>query len=88
MGNSAPNIALVLKEMVSADQVESLLTGHIDVGFLRPPIGRGEFSTLRVAREGLVAALPSGDERLAKAALTLADFDKKPLVMYSPEGAR
>jgi DNA-binding transcriptional LysR family regulator len=88
MGTGAPNIALVLKEMVSTEQTESLLTGRIDVGFLRPPIDRGEFSTLRVAREGLVAALPSGDERLAKAALTLADFDKKPLIMYAPEGAR
>jgi DNA-binding transcriptional LysR family regulator len=88
MGSSAPNIALVLKEMVSTEQVESLLTGRIDVGFLRPPIDRGEFSTLRVAREGLVAALPSGDERLAKASLTLADFDKRPLIMYAPDGAR
>jgi DNA-binding transcriptional LysR family regulator len=88
MASGAPNIALVLKEMVSADQVESLLTGRIDVGFLRPPVNRSEFSTLRVVREGLVAALPASDERLAKASLTLADFNRKPLIMYAPEGAR
>lgn len=88
MGSRAPNIALVLKEMVSTDQVESLLTGRIDVGFLRPPIDRGEFSHRRVAREGLVAALPAGDERLSKASLSLADFDAKPLITYAPEGAR
>lgn len=88
MASGAPNIALVLREMVSADQVESLLTGRIDVGFLRPPIDRSEFSTLRVVRESLVAALPAGDERLSKASLTLADFDRKPLIMYASEGAR
>ena len=84
----APNIDIALKEMVSAEQVESLLTGRIDVGLLRPPIDRSEFATLKVASEQLVAALPVGDPRLALASLTLADFDSRPLVMYAPEGAR
>ncbi|HEY4078381.1 MAG TPA: LysR substrate-binding domain-containing protein [Rhizomicrobium sp.] len=84
----APNIDVALKEMVSTDQVESLLTGRIDVGFLRPPIDRSEFTTLRVASERLVAALPFGDSRLTQASLTLKDFDARPLVMYAPEGAR
>ena len=84
----APNIDVALKEMVSAEQVESLLTGRIDVGLLRPPIDRSEFATLKVASEQLVAALPVGDPRLALASLTLADFDGRPLVMYAPEGAR
>jgi DNA-binding transcriptional LysR family regulator len=84
----APNIDIALKEMVSAEQVESLLTGRIDVGLLRPPIDRSEFTTLKVASEPLVAALPVGDPRLALASLTLADFDGRPLVMYAPDGAR
>lgn len=84
----APNIDVVLKEMVSAEQMESLLTGRIDVGLLRPPIGRGEFTILKVAEERLVAALPVGDSRLVEATLSLTDFDRRPLIMYSPEGAR
>ena len=87
MRSSAPNIALVLKEMVSSEQVEALVTGRIDVGFLRPPVDRGEFSTRRVVRESLVAALPAGDARLDKAALTMADFDGRPLIMYASEAA-
>jgi DNA-binding transcriptional LysR family regulator len=74
--------------MVSAEQVESLLTGRIDVGLLRPPVTRGEFSTLKVASESLVAALPLGDDRLDAPSLTLKDFDAQPLIMYAPEGAR
>lgn len=83
-----PNIDVALKEMVSAEQVESLLTGRIDVGLLRPPVTRSEFSTIKVAGESLVAALPFGDPRLTQASLTLADFDHQPLIMYAPEGAR
>ena len=74
--------------MVSSEQVESLLTGRIDVGLLRPPIARSEFSTLKVAEERLVAALPVGDPRLAEATLTLKHFDRQPLIMYAAEGAR
>ena len=84
----APNIDIALKEMVSAEQVESLLTGRIDVGLLRPPVTRSEFSIRKVASEGLVAALPFGDPRLSEASLTLKDFDRQPLIMYAPEGAR
>jgi DNA-binding transcriptional LysR family regulator len=84
----APNIDVALKEMVSNEQVESLLTGRIDVGLLRPPITRGEFSTIKVASERLVAALPVGDARLGQASLRLRDFDHQPLIMYAPEGAR
>jgi DNA-binding transcriptional LysR family regulator len=82
-----PNADLTLREMVTREQVEALLTGRIDIGLVRPPMERAEFATARVLSEPLVAALPTGDARLAKASLTLADFDDQPLIMYSPEGA-
>lgn len=83
-----PNVNLALKEMVTTDQVEALLSGRIDVGLLRPPITRPEFSKIRIANEPLVAALPSGDIRLQSATLTPQDFHGQPFIMYSPEGAR
>jgi DNA-binding transcriptional LysR family regulator len=83
-----PNVNLALKEMVSTEQTEALLTNRIDVGLLRPPINRPEFSKMHIASEPLVAALPFGDARLQNAALKLADFHEQPLIMYSPEGAR
>lgn len=82
-----PNVDLTLRELVSGDQVEALVTGRIDLGLVRPPVTRSEFDKMRVLSEPLVAALPSGDPRLAKAAIQLADFDGLPMVMYSPEGA-
>jgi len=83
----APNIDVALKEMVSTEHVESLVTGRIDIGLLRPPLARPEFSTLKVTEERLVAALPVGDPRLSEATLTLKHFDRQPLIMYAAEGA-
>jgi DNA-binding transcriptional LysR family regulator len=83
-----PNIDLVLKEMVTGEQIEALLTGRIDIGLVRPPVDRHEFDTIRVITEPLVAALPQGDLRLSKGALMLSDFHEQPLIMYAPEGAR
>lgn len=82
-----PNIELALKEMVSGEQIEALLTGRIDIGLLRPPIDRQEFGTFKVLNEPLLAALPLGDHRLSKPKLELSDFDGQPFIMYSPDGA-
>jgi DNA-binding transcriptional LysR family regulator len=82
-----PNVDLTLRELVSGDQVEALVTGRIDLGLVRPPLTRPEFSKLRVMTEPLIAALPTGDPRLEKDSIALSDFDGTPMVMYSPEGA-
>lgn len=82
-----PNIELELREMVTGEQVDALLTGLIDIGFVRPPIERQEFTTIRVQQQSFVAALPAGDPRQAKAVLDLSDFDGTPLIMYARQGA-
>lgn len=82
-----PSVDLALREMVTGEQIEALLTGRIDLGLIRPPLNRPEFDKLRVMTEPLVAALPSGDPRLDKAVVSLADFDALPMIMYAPEGA-
>lgn len=82
-----PNVDLALRELVSGEQVEALLTGRIDLGLVRPPLTRPEFDKVRVLTEPLIAALPSGDVRLEKDTLTLADFDAQPMITYAPEGA-
>lgn len=84
---SLPNIELELREMVTTDQVDALLTGLIDIGFVRPPLDRHEFETMCVLQEPLVAALPPGDPRQAKAVLDMSDFDDQPLIMYARQGA-
>jgi DNA-binding transcriptional LysR family regulator len=84
---SLPNIDLELREMVTGEQVDALLTGLIDIGFVRPPLDRQEFDTMCVLHEPLLVALPAGDPRQAKAEVELADFDGQPLIMYARQGA-
>ncbi len=84
---SLPNIDLELREMVSSEQVDALLTGLIDIGFVRPPIDRQEFETSCVLTEPLFVALPPGDPRQSRGALEPRDFDGQPIIMYSRQGA-
>lgn len=82
-----PNIDLELREMVTTEQVEALLTGLIDIGFVRPPVQGHEIEAKCILSEPLVVALPAGDPRQALAELAPSDFDDLPLIMYSRQGA-
>jgi DNA-binding transcriptional LysR family regulator len=82
------DVDLFLREMVTKDQIEALLSGEADVGLMRPPITRSELASMRVQAEPLLAAVPD-DHPLAKAeAVTLNDFDGEPFVMYAAHEAR
>lgn len=83
-----PDVTLVLREMVSGDQVEALGNGQIDAGLLRPPVVQAGTASFRVAEERLMAALPE-DHPLARApSLSLRDFAGEPFIMYAPYEAR
>ena len=85
---NAPGIDLVLKEMVSSDQFESLTAARIDVGLVRPTFNRREVQSICVVREPLLLAVAE-DHPLATAPdVQLTDLDRQPLVAYSPYEAR
>ncbi len=84
----APGVDLVLKEMVSADQVEALIAGRIDAGLVRPPFSRREFQSLCVVREEMMLALPSAHPLAEAAAVAISDLDRQPVIAYSPYEAR
>lgn len=81
------SVSFLLKEMVSGEQMESLLTGRVDIGLLRPPVHRAELDSLRVLRERFIvcspASVPAEDRPR-----TLAEFDGLPFIMYAPDKAR
>ena len=83
-----PDVDLVLKEMVTLEQVEALSSGRLDLALLRPNAATADFETRCVAREPLVLAL-SENHPLARGRLpTLEDFDHAPFLTYSPVEAR
>jgi len=82
-----PDVKILLKESVSSMQKDALLADMLDVGIMRPPVDRESFGIIPLRKERFIAALHSGDARVAKSKLTLRDFDKRPFIMYSADGA-
>ncbi len=84
----APGIDLVLREMVTDEQLEALGTGWIDAGLVRPPFLRRDLQSLCALREPLLLAVPA-DHRLArKPKPTIRDLHEQPLIAYSPTESR
>lgn len=84
----APGVSLTLREMVSGDQLEALNARQIDIGLLRPPAAHGELTALPCQPEALVLALPESMADEWPLHPSLADLDRRPLLMYSPHEAR
>lgn len=80
-------VRFLLKEMVSSEQVESLLTGRTDIGFLRPPTRRAELESMPVLRERFVVCSHVSVPEAARPR-RLADFDQLPVIMYAQDKAR
>ncbi len=89
IGEQLPHVDLVLRELVTASQVESLASGDIDLGFVRPPVTRTGLQSRVVHTEQLLLAAPAGDPLAASGTpADVADLDGRSLVMYSPVESR
>ncbi|MFC8870843.1 LysR substrate-binding domain-containing protein [Streptomyces sp. NPDC057148] len=86
---AVPDADIVLREMVTRDQLEAIAEGALDLGMVRPAATGAELSSRPAAREALLAALPVG-HRLAEQSedLHITDFDGQELLMYAPVEAR
>ncbi|MDE1916677.1 MAG: LysR family transcriptional regulator [Sphingomonadales bacterium] len=87
VGEVAPDVHFVLKEMVTDEQLESLAAGRIDLGFMRPPVRQPDLASQPVLRETFIICSPAGVPE-AERPRCLADFDRRPFIMYAPDKAR
>ena len=84
-----PDVKLDLREMVTAAQIEALMTGELDLGMARPPLKRPGLVSRPLLHEQLIAALPAAHPLVeVRRQLTLNDLDGQDMVMYSPVQAR
>lgn len=89
VGRVCPDIDLDLDEMVSREQIASLLVGDLDLGLARPPFDTRTFASRLLHREALLLALPSGHPLAqAGAAVPAESVASEPLIMYAPTAAR
>ncbi|CAM5426615.1 LysR family transcriptional regulator OS=Streptomyces antimycoticus OX=68175 GN=SANT12839_007830 PE=3 SV=1 [Streptomyces antimycoticus] len=84
-----PGVDLVLRERVSATQMEELRSGELDLGLVRPPVPGTGLEHCPLHREALLAAIPAGHPLAAPDRVPhVRDLDGEPFVMYSPAEAR
>ncbi|GGF00439.1 transcriptional regulator [Aliidongia dinghuensis] len=83
-----PGIELVLKELVTADQLDGLSTRRLDVGILRLPVDQDRLETLRVSRDPMLLAVPEGHPFETEAEVPIERLQGQALVMYAPVESR
>lgn len=77
----SPCVESVLKgEMVTPLQVDELLAGTLDAGFLRPPVDAPELQVEVVRQEPLGVVLPEGHPLTARASVDLSALANEPFV--------
>jgi DNA-binding transcriptional LysR family regulator len=79
-----PNVGLSLHRAGSAAQVPDLIAGRRQFGFLRLPVHSRELSTLTLAREGVVVALPRAHHLADRTQLSLEDLADEDFIRVSP----
>jgi DNA-binding transcriptional LysR family regulator len=83
-----PGIDLVLKEMVTAEQIEALAAGGLDLGLVRHPFDRRQVEDVCLLREALLLAVPEGHPLSTGEEPSIADLHGQKMVMWSPVEAR
>jgi DNA-binding transcriptional LysR family regulator len=81
-----PRVRLELTEQSSVRQVEGLLDGSLDAGFICGPVpgaARRQLVTVPLARESLVAALPADHPLVTEKSLPVTSLRKEPLILSS-----
>jgi DNA-binding transcriptional LysR family regulator len=79
-----PGVQLELSgEMITPAQVNGLLTGSLDLSFLRPPVRSRQLSVEVIQSEPLVAVLPSSHPLADSDAIAIEDLADDPFVLYA-----
>lgn len=80
-----PAVSLHLEQLPTVQQVQALLGGRIDAGFLRPPMDEPRLVLRTVTREALMLALPVNHPLAASRRIRLRSVRDESWVMVSRE---
>ena len=82
-GELNPEVQFSLRAITTADQVQMLETGSLDVGFLRLPIGgHSALNVVTVHREPFVLVLPASHKLAKRKRVRLREVSGQDFVMY------
>jgi DNA-binding transcriptional LysR family regulator len=78
-----PRLQLELHgEMLTPDQVDGLVSGRLDIGFLRPPLEYASLQFEPVGAEPLVVALPQSHPLARLDKVPVAKLENEPFITY------
>jgi len=78
-----PKVELRLRELVTAEQMLSLLDGTLDLGFLRDGESRDGLSIESILRERFIAVLPARHRLAGQATIRPRDLRDEPFVLFA-----
>lgn len=78
---SFPNVNLVLHELNSAEQLDRIIAGTLDVGFVRLPVRDKRVLTMQLISEPIIIVLPEGHPEAVRDIVNLAALADEPFVM-------
>lgn len=82
-----PGIHVALTELNSQEQIDALLHGQLDVGFIHTGRVPDELVARRVHREPFVCCMPQGHPLAEQPALALAALRDEPFVLFSRQAS-
>lgn len=78
-----PDVAFDLRERTSAEQVEDLAAGRLDLGIVRLPVADGaDLAQKTIHRERMVAVLPLGHRLAARRAIRLRELARESFMVF------
>jgi DNA-binding transcriptional LysR family regulator len=83
-----PEVEISLRSIPTANQLQMLRAGSLDIGFLRLPIGeQSSLEVMTVHREPFVLVLPSSHQLARRKRVRLGDVSGESFVMYERDYA-
>lgn len=78
-----PKVELRLRELVTTEQIPSLLDGTLDLGFLRDGEPQGGLLIESILRERFIAVLPARHKLAGSTSIHLRDLRNEPFVLFA-----
>ena len=78
-----PQVEIWLGGILTDVQIQMLQDGKLDYGFIRPPVMSGRLTTMTLARERMVAALPLGHRLLACERISVRDLSEDTFIGFA-----
>lgn len=81
----APQIELELVQMETAEQLQAINRGDVDLGFSRPLSGTHQLQSLCVVREPMMLAIPRAHPLASRRRPALDALNGEPIITFSPQ---